>query len=165
MSEHTFQKPSRDDLRALVLRFTEAFNQDSLDAVMGYFADDAVYVTFDGDVHRGKAAVREAFEPQFRGDLGTLRFHAEDVIVDEVTGKAVVRWLCRHTIEDTGKSLSTVAKLKRAGYRSMFGPDFGWRGLDVLRFEGGLVREKYTYARSRLPLAERSPRIPRFPVE
>src|SRR5688572_17113483 len=105
MSEPTFQQPSRDDLRALVLRFTEAFNQDSLDAVMGYFADDAVYVTLEGAVHRGKAAIRETFEPQFRGDFGTLRFHAEDVIVDEVTGKAVVRWLCRHTIDDLGKGL------------------------------------------------------------
>jgi uncharacterized protein (TIGR02246 family) len=157
-------KPSRDDLRALVLRFTEAFNENDLDVVMSYFADDAVYVTFDGHVHRGRSAVREAFAPQFRGDFGAICFHAEDAIVDEVTGKAVVRWLCRHEITEGGAgSGSALAQVKRAAYRGMFGRVFGWHGLDVIRFEGGLVREKYTYCRARLPLAVRNPRIPRAP--
>jgi len=80
---------SRTELRDLVLRFTEAFNRDDLDAVMAYFADDAIYGTFDGVDAWGKPAIRAAFEPQFRGDFGRIRFHEEDLFVDESTGKAV----------------------------------------------------------------------------
>jgi hypothetical protein len=53
------------------------------------------------------------------------------------------------------------ARIKRAAYRGLFGRTFGWHGVDVLRFEGGFVREKYTYARTRLPLTERDPPLPR----
>ncbi len=148
------------ELSELARRFTEAFNADDLDVVMSYFADDAVYVTFDGQVNRGRRRIREAFEPQFRGDFGRLRFHTEDIFVDQGSGKAVVRWLCHHAIDDA-PGLPPLTRLKRAAYRGIFGTSFGWHGLDVLRFEGGLVREKYTYARARLPLAERDPPLPK----
>jgi ketosteroid isomerase-like protein len=150
------------ELNALAHRFTEAFNADDLDVVMSYFADDAVYVTFDGHVNRGRRRIREAFEPQFRGDFGRLRFHTEDIFVEQTSGKALVRWLCRHEI-DEAQNLPPLARIKRAAYRGFLGKSFGWHGLDVLRFEGGLVREKYTYARARLPLAERDPPVPRWP--
>ena len=58
------------ELEDLVVRFTDAFNREDLDAVMAFFADDAVYDEFDGQRRVGKAAIRAAFEPQFRGDFG-----------------------------------------------------------------------------------------------
>ena len=61
------------ELRDLVLRFTDAFNRDDLDAVMAFMADDAVYDEFNGKRSRGQAAIREAFVPQFRGDFGRIR--------------------------------------------------------------------------------------------
>jgi ketosteroid isomerase-like protein len=117
----------------LVLRFTEAFNQEDLDLVMSFMADDAVYDQFNGTRAEGKAAIRAAFVPQFRGDFGVMRFLTEDLFVDLESGKALIRWVCTLTVG---------------------GVERGWRGLDVLRFENGLVTEKHTYAKADVPRLE-----------
>lgn len=122
------------ELERAVVDFTDAFNREDLDAVMAWFADDALYDEFDGKEARGKAAIRAAFVPQFRGDFGRMRFVTEDLFVDAAAGKALIRWLC--TLERGGR--------KR-----------GWRGLDILHFRGGKVVEKRTYAKAeRLKLEE-----------
>ena len=125
---------ARAALTDLVVRFTDAFNRDDLDGVMGFMAEDAIYDEFNGTRSVGKAAIRAAFEPQFRGDFGKIRFHTEDIVVDAPTGKALIRWLC---------TLETAA---RSG---------GWRGLDVLHFEDGLITEKHTYAKAKAPLIKK----------
>jgi ketosteroid isomerase-like protein len=122
---------TRAQLEDLVIRFTEAFNRDDLDGVMAFMADDALYDEFNGKINRGKAAIRAAFVPQFRGDYGVLRFHTEDLFVDTESGKALIRWLCT---------------LERHGRRR------GWRGLDILHFENGRLKEKLTYAKAEVPL-------------
>jgi ketosteroid isomerase-like protein len=121
----------RGELAELVIQFTEAFNREDLDGVMSFMAEEAVYDEFNGTINRGTAAIRAAFEPQFRGDYGKLRFHTEDLFVDAAAGKALIRWLC--TLET-----------KR-------GPS-AWRGLDILRVEHGRITEKLTYAKAKVPL-------------
>jgi ketosteroid isomerase-like protein len=121
------------ELADLVTRFTDAFNREDLDAVMAFMADDAVYDQFNGARAVGAAAIREAFVPQFRGDYGTMRFLTEDLFVDAAAGKAMIRWVC--TLERDG--------LKR-----------GWRGLDLLHFEGRRLKEKHTYAKADVPRLE-----------
>jgi ketosteroid isomerase-like protein len=138
----------RRALEAVVLAFTDAFNRDDLDAVMKYFAPDAVYETFDGKHCRGHAEVRAAFEQQFRGDFGRIRFLTEDMVVDAPAGKVVLRWRCQHEVD----RLSGPRQLM---YRVLYGRHFGWHGLDVLHWEGGLLREKRTYAQAGLPLVRR----------
>lgn len=125
--------PTRSELEDLVRRFTDAFNRDDLDGVMSFMADDAIYDEFNGKINRGKAAIREAFVPQFRGDYGVLRFHTEDLFVDPESGKALIRWLCT---------------LERNGRRR------GWRGLDILHVENGLLTQKLTYAKAEVPLLQ-----------
>ena len=127
------KSPDHATLRELTIRFTDAFNRDDLDGVMAMMAADAVYEEFTGTVSRGKAAIRAAFEPQFRGDYGKMRFEAEDLFVDATTGKALIRWICR-------------LETKR-------GPA-GWRGLDILHVENGLVKHKLTYAKAKVPLLD-----------
>jgi ketosteroid isomerase-like protein len=127
---------TRAQLEDLVVRFTDAFNQDDLDGVMAFMADDAIYDEFNGTSNRGKAAIREAFVPQFRGDYGVLRFHTEDLFVDIESGKALIRWLCT---------------LERGGHRR------GWRGLDILHVENGLITMKLTYAKAEVPLLTPQP--------
>jgi ketosteroid isomerase-like protein len=61
---------TRAELEDLTLRFTDAFNREDLDAVMAFVAEDAVYDQFNGARAVGKAAIRAAFVPQFRGDFG-----------------------------------------------------------------------------------------------
>ena len=124
---------TRAALEDLVIRFTAAFNQDDLDGVMGLLAEDAVYDEFNGTRSRGKTAIRTAFAPQFHGDFGTVRFLTEDLFVDPESGKALIRWVC--TLERDGVTR-------------------GWRGLDILRFENDLVKEKHTYAKADVPRLE-----------
>ena len=145
---------SRAELEALALRFTDAFNRDDLDEVMTYFAEDAVYVPPDGREARGRAAIREAFVPQFRGDYGRMRFLMEEVLVDEHVGRVVLRWRCQHDLSP-GTGLPGLVGLKRRFYRSVYGRDFGWHGLDVLHFSQGLLRDKRTYTQAKLPRMRR----------
>ena len=121
----------RERLAELVMQFTEAFNREDLDGVMSFMAEDAVYDEFNGTRNQGAAAIRAAFEPQFRGDYGKLRFHTEDLFVDAPAGKALIRWLC--TLE------------------TRRGPA-AWRGLDIIHVENGRITEKLTYAKAKVPL-------------
>ena len=123
----------RATLASLVIRFTDAFNQNDLEGLMAFMAEDAVYEEFTGAINRGKAAIRAAFVPQFRGDFGKMRFETEDLFVDAAAGKALIRWVCR--------------------LETRRGPA-GWRGLDILHFENGLVTQKLTYAKAKVPLLE-----------
>lgn len=127
----THQALDRRGLEELVIRFTEAFNRDDLDGVMDFFSDDAVYDEFNGTRSVGKAAIRAAFEPQFRGDFGRIRFHPEDLFADGEAGKALISWLC--TLESPGRTGS-------------------WRGLDILHVRAGKVVAKQTYAKAPKPL-------------
>ena len=125
---------TRERLLDLTRRFTEAFNRDDLEAVTAYFAEDAVYDEFHGARHVGRAAIRAAFVPQFRGDFGRIRFETEDVFADAEARRSLISWTCRFETPE------------RAG---------SWRGLDLLVFdEEGRVRHKSTYAKTRAPRVE-----------
>ena len=126
-------KPDRAQLEDLVRRFTDAFNRDDLDEVMSFFTEDALYTEFNGQRNHGKEAIRKAFEPQFKGAFGEIRFHEQDIFVDETESKVLIRWSC--TIEVDGKSQA-------------------WDGLDIVHFEGTLVKEKHTYAKADVPKLE-----------
>ncbi len=117
----------------LTRRFTDAFNRNDLDAVMAFFSDDAVYGEFNGKHNLGRAAIRAAFEPQFSGAFGNMKFLEDDIFVDAESGQAMISWRC--TLSINGKPTS-------------------WRGLDLLLFLGECVISKRTYAKARAPLFE-----------
>jgi ketosteroid isomerase-like protein len=118
-------------LERLVIDFTEAFNREDIDEVISYIAEDAIYDEFNGVRSVGLAAIRQAFEPQFAGAYGTMRFHTEDMFLDEAAGKALIRWVL------------TLEEETRAG---------AYRGLDILHFKDGKLTEKHTYCKARIPL-------------
>ena len=117
-------------LEKLVIDFTEAFNLEDIDSVMSYFAADAIYDEFNDVRHVGRDAIRRALEPQFAGRFGRMRFHTEDIFLDVAAGKALIRWTL------------TLEEPHRQG---------AYRGLDLLHFEGGKLREKHTYCKARVP--------------
>lgn len=127
----------RESLENLVKDLDEAFNGGDLERVMSFYDEDSVYDEFHGARHYGKAAIRKAFEPQFRGDFGRFIFHQEDIFIEAAgpgSGKVMFRWLV--TIEEDSRS-------------------GGWRGLDIFHFEKGRIKETHTYAKTRSPLLDK----------
>jgi len=121
----------RAHLVDLTRRFLEAFNRNDLDAVMAFFSDDAVYDEFNGRRNVGKPAIRAAFEPQFTGRWGEMKFLDDDLFADVDTGKVMASWRC--TLRMKGEPTS-------------------WRGLDLLYFRGDKLVQKLTYAKTKSPL-------------
>ena len=97
---------------------------------MACMAQDCRYEEFNGTVWEGKAAVREGFLPQFRGDYGDIQFLTEDAFIDADTGRMLWRWLCQFEWKGT---------IRR------------WRGLDILHVRDGFIAEKLTYAKADRP--------------
>jgi ketosteroid isomerase-like protein len=111
-------------------QFTRAFNENDLDGVMAWFAEDSVYDQFDGAQARGLDAIRHAFEPQFAGAFGAMKFIEEDLFVDADERKAMISWTC---------SIET-----KQGTAS-------WRGLDLLCFNVRMrITRKSTYAKAKI---------------
>jgi uncharacterized protein (TIGR02246 family) len=132
-------------IKDTITKFTDAFNVNDLDRVMTFFSDDAVYEPGDGRTHRGKAEIRVAFEPQFNGAYGALRFDMHDLVIDVDNRKAVSRWVCRHDMSQA-KSRGLVMTLKEMIARLFLGKRFGWQGLDVFHFDAnGKIKGKFTY--------------------
>jgi uncharacterized protein (TIGR02246 family) len=127
MASHT-----REQLASLTADFLAAFNTNDLDKTMSFFADDGVYEEFNGNLSRGLDAVRAAFEPQFSGAFGDMKFLDEDLIVDAEAGKVMASWTC--TLEVKGQPTA-------------------WRGLDAMTFDDqGRITHKLTYAKAKAPL-------------
>jgi NADPH-dependent 2,4-dienoyl-CoA reductase/sulfur reductase-like enzyme len=142
------------DVAARIDAFVAAFNDNDLDAVMTYFADDAVYRPGDGTEHHGLAEIRRAFAPQFAGAFGRMRFDEIDRLVDPIARKASIRWICRH---DLGYGAGIPAPM-RLFYRLLIGGTrAGWHGLDVFHFDdAGRITGKFSYVTAKRPLLERT---------
>ena len=84
-----------NELIELARSFIDAFNRNDLEAVMGLFDEDALYDECNGRRNQGKAAIRRAFEPQFSGAFGEMRFLDEDLFatrhLDRVCGANAVK--------------------------------------------------------------------------
>jgi ketosteroid isomerase-like protein len=139
------------DLRARIDAFLAAFNENDLDAVMTFFSDEAVYRPGDGREHRGPAAIRKAFEPQFAGVYGKMRFDETDRVVDESARKLTLCWVCRFDMH--GSYAARVPRLLRPLYRALArGERGGFNGLDVFHFdESGMIRGKFSFTDAIFP--------------
>ena len=123
----------RQHLTELTQQFMMAFNENDLDTVMSFFAEESAYDEFNGTHNTGKEAIRAAFTPQFTGQFGRMQFLDDDLFIDAETGKVMASWRC--TLNVKGQPTS-------------------WRGLDLLHFEGDKLVRKLTYAKTKVPLFE-----------
>lgn len=118
------------ELHALALEFLDAFNRNDLDAVMGFFSDDAVYEELHGKVNEGRDAIRTAFEPQFDGAFGEMKFIEDDTFIDDVGGKIMSSWFLELVLENEPMTL---------------------HGLDLLEFRGRELVRKQTFCKAKAP--------------
>lgn len=121
----------KHELRQLTLAFLDAFNRNDLDAVMAFFSDDAVYEELQGPISHGRAAIRDAFAPQFEGAFGVMRFDEDDTFIDAEAGKVMSSWDLH---------------VERNGEPAVL------RGLDLLEFRGPQIVRKQTYVKAKAPL-------------
>jgi hypothetical protein len=129
-----------------IKKYWDAFNANDLDIVMTCFSDDSIYQPGDGKTHRGKAEIRAAFEPQFNGAYGAMRFDEIDRVIDLENRKMTIRYICRHDISDT-KPRGFVMFFRGIVTRLFVGKRFGWQGVDVFHFDAeGKIKEKYSYS-------------------
>ena len=110
-------------------RFLDGFNAHDVDAIMGYFAGDAVYLTPSGSEAAGRRvegleAIRGHFAKLFR-TIPDLRFSEDTHWVSADGTRAVSDWLISGT-EPGGKA-------------------FAYRGTDHFTLRGGKVLVKDTY--------------------
>ncbi|MCR3750668.1 YybH family protein [Lentzea californiensis] len=141
-------------LSTTVDEFVEAFNDNDLDRVMEFFADDAEYEPGDGAKHQGRAAIRAEFAPQFAGRYGAMRFDVHDKLVDESGRRAAIRWACR--IDISGPRARGVYPLLRLLGLLRYGSRMVWQGMDVFHFDaGGAITGKYSYANFKIPPMKR----------
>ena len=139
--------------------FTTVFNRNDLDAVMAAFAEEAEYRPGDGSIHRGRAAIRRAFAPQFAGAFGAMRFDPEDQLIDEGARKAALRWVCRHDF--TGEHGRRMSRWLRLAIGIRHGKRVGWHGVDVFHFDtAGKITGKFTYAGYDRPKLQRELGVP-----
>ncbi|MEH6547569.1 MAG: nuclear transport factor 2 family protein [Sneathiella sp.] len=120
---------SRAELSDLTDRFVDAFNRRSMDDVMSFFAEQAVYKDAYGKSHEGKAAISKAFEPVLDGSIGKILFDGDDRFIDAETGKVMDSWTL-HMFRGEGADKE----------KTMM-------GLDLLHFENGKLVRKITYKR------------------
>lgn len=116
-------KPTVDALRAIA----DAFNRHDLDAIMEYFADDAVFETPRGSEpwgrrFHGKAAVREGLAARFAG-IPDVHYGDDDHFVAGDRGAS--EWTLTGTTTE-GEHLQV-------------------RGCDLWTFDDGLVTKKDSY--------------------
>lgn len=113
---------------AALARFGDAFGRGDIDTTMALVTDDVVFESTgpapDGGRYVGREAVRPVWEQLFR-DTTDLGFSEEESLV--VGDRAVQRWRFAWTNSD--------------------GSQGHVRGVDVMRFRGGKVCEKFSYVK------------------
>ena len=124
----------RAELADLTERFVDAFNQMDIDGIVSFFSEDAVYEDSRGGSHTGPDAIREAFTPLVGGAMGKISFDAEDLFMEEDTGKVMASWKLHMEVD--GKPVVV-------------------RGLDCLHFKGDRLVKKLAYMKAATPQFEK----------
>jgi steroid delta-isomerase-like uncharacterized protein len=124
-------------LRAVIDRYNDAWNRHDVDAIMAMHAPDMVFENHTAGERAEGEEVREHIAAIFAGwpDIAftTRRLYVRDnLVVQEWTASAT------HNRELTRGDLVAPASGKR----------IEWKGMDVIPFEGGLVKRKDVYSDS-----------------
>jgi steroid delta-isomerase-like uncharacterized protein len=128
---------SADALDAAIARYNGAWNAHDLDAIMSMHAPDMVFENHtaheraEGDAVRGHIAAIFETWPDIRFD-GRRTYCRQGLVVQEWTA--------------TATHASTMSR--GALFAEQSGKKISWDGLDVIPFEGGLVKRKDVYSDS-----------------
>ena len=126
------------DLLAATTEFVDAFTNQDLEKIMGFFHADGVFRAIDGARSEGLEAIKSVM-----GDiLPTIeRIEEHDSFIDAGQGdagqaKVVSEWTC---------------------YLNIKGKKYAWDGLDIIHWQDGKIVLKSTYAKTEKPRTIASP--------
>ena len=121
------------DLLAATTEFVDAFTNQDLEKIMGFFHADGVFRAIDGARFEGLEAIKSVM-----GDiLPTIeRFEEHDSFIDAGQAKVVSEWTC---------------------YLNIKGKKYAWDGLDIIHWQDGKIVLKSTYAKTEKPRTIASP--------
>ena len=108
---------------------------------------------YDGKEHRGLEQIRAALAPQYENAFGRLTFNLEELLIDEENQSAAVCWTCQHDLHRLFHYCSHPAPVALV-VRTLYGATFAWQGLDILHFDGPLLKAKMTYSKTHLPMGK-----------
>ena len=121
---------TRDEIARTMDGWLEAWDRHDLDEVVALFSEEAVFETWTGLRIVGRENIRKAWKEWF--EAGGFRFVSEDIVIDEDSQTVVFPWVYK------GPAKCFEGKNEKR------------RGIDLIRFEGGLITEKITYTKTSL---------------
>jgi steroid delta-isomerase-like uncharacterized protein len=120
-----------DDMGSALEQWLIAWDEHDLDGVMALFAEDAIFESWSGSRIAGRERIRAAWHDWFAAEP-PFRFEREALLIDERAGEAVYAWRYEGPALDEAQG----ARIERR------------RGIDLIRFEDGLIAEKTTYTKT-----------------
>jgi ketosteroid isomerase-like protein len=125
----------RDEIARTIEEWLSAWGRHDLDEVIALFSEDAVFETWTGMRIEGRENIRKAWAEWF--EAGGFRFISEDVVIDEDSQTVAFPWIYE------GPAKCFEGKMEKR------------RGIDLIRFEDGLITEKITYSKTSLEVEGR----------
>ena len=133
---------SKDEIKAAMTRWNQAWDEHDLDGVMELFHEDILFENWTGAKVRGKQALRQAWKPWF-ANHGGFRFSGEDIFIDEGEQKVLYQWQLDWP----------------SGEKGYQGKHERRRGLDVIHFRDGKIIYKSTYSKTTLEIEGKRVRL------
>lgn len=109
-------------VRELYARLIDAWNRGNADDFASVFADDAVFIAFDGSRQQGRRAIHDAHVPLFEkymkgtrlvGEVTDVTFLGPDAAVAHATGSTIARGKTKPSPERD--SIQTLVAARRGG--------------------------------------------------
>ena len=122
---------SRQEIKALLMEWNQAWDRHDLDGVMQLFHRDVLFENWTGATIRGRDNLKKAWAPWFENH-GGFRFTEEDTFIDADEQKVLYRWRLDWPCRE---------KPFQRGHETR-------RGVDVLHFEDGKIIRKLTYSKT-----------------
>ncbi|MFC1914646.1 nuclear transport factor 2 family protein [Chloroflexota bacterium] len=126
---------TKKEIVDLLNQWNKAWNEHDIDKVAKLFHDDIIFENWTGAKIRGAKALKKAWEPWFRNHMG-FRFNTEDLFVDEEAQKILFQWSLDWPSVD----------------KKYHGKPEHRRGVDVMHFEDGKIKSKYTYSKTTIEI-------------
>jgi steroid delta-isomerase-like uncharacterized protein len=130
-------KDSPEALEKTVERYNQAWNDHDLDAIMSMHAPDMVFENHTAGESAEGEAVREHIGAIFES-WPDIAFNGRRTYVKD--GLVVQEWTATATHNKTMRRGDIVAEPSRK--------QIEWKGVDVMPFEGGLLKRKTVYSDS-----------------